>query len=232
MIHHKNSKRFQSLTHLVLFFQFNLKHRNVKRHTDQVLAQKAQPLSSDPVIQIKLNITEMMKCNFFCNKIRLLNTTFFFIGKTLSHGGSLWLNLSICLQMATLKLRFFSVSSLLLGLPARLSVDAGARLSGCNFPHSVVSEEAALFTPTQSFCKDGKLKAIEANCANKSGVSVYANPPLILRRLPIHSTLRVSLCSVYATAFPSPRSPKTPAHIFVLPSLLRRHLFIWTSTLY
>lgn len=77
---------------------------------DQVLDQKAKPLSSDPVVQIKLNITEMMKCSFFCNMIRLLNTTFFFIGKTLSHGGSLGLNLSICLQMSTLKLRFFPLA--------------------------------------------------------------------------------------------------------------------------
>lgn len=41
-------------------------------------------------------------------------------------------------------------------------------LSACNFPHSAaVSEEAALFPPTQSLCTDGKLKAIEANCCQQ-----------------------------------------------------------------
>lgn len=56
------------------------------------------------------------------------------------------------------------------------------QLFGSNSPHSGISQHAARFmkTPTQRHCGCEKLKAIEANCTNKSTRGIYANPPLIL----------------------------------------------------
>lgn len=47
--------------------------------------QKAKPLSSDPVVQIKLNRMQLLLQYDETVKYYF----FFFIGKTLSHGGSL-----------------------------------------------------------------------------------------------------------------------------------------------
>lgn len=105
-------------------------------------------------------------------------------------------------------------------------------LSACNFPHSAaVSEEAALFPPTQSLCTDGKLKAIEANCCQQrrseclcksSPSSRWPGPftPLCVSpRVPPRKLLPLPVAPLlHFCTPPSPRTPPTPR-------LLGHHLF-------
>lgn len=107
-------------------------------------------------------------------------------------------------------------------------------LSACNFPHSAaVSEEAALFPPTQSLCTDGKLKAIEANCCQQrrseclcksSPSSRWPGPftPLCVSpRVPPRKLLPLPVAPLlHFCTPPSPRTPHPPT-----PRLLGRHLF-------
>lgn len=138
------------------------------------------------------------------------------------HGGPLKVEgLSTCPQLATLNSPAARCNPVQSGLVWPGSLDAAAQLSGGRSPHVVVSERAALFTPTHSLCECEKLKAIDANCTDKSTRSVYANPPLI----PIHSSLFPSFCSVSYFVF------ALRLRLLNVPCFSRHHSFIRTSPL-
>lgn len=74
---------------------------------------------------------------------------------------------------------------------------------------------------SRSHCEGEKLKAIEANCTNKSTRSVYANP------LPIHS-IPPSVPSPTLLLLPLTVSPS----LLCFPCFSRHHLFTQPSPLY
>lgn len=77
-------------------------------------------------------------------------------------------------------------------------------------------------TPTRSHCECEKLKAIEANCTNKSTRSVYANPPLIL---PLAAFLFTPVSSLHPHFYLPPI-----LSILVVPSLLISFLPVLPSS--
>lgn len=71
-------------------------------------------------------------------------------------------------------------------------------------------------TPTRSHCECEKLKAIEANCTNKSTRSVYANLPLILPLTAFCSLLsHPSTVLLFASSFSLLSSNFFPTLIFL-----------------